>query len=139
MTGWLAGSHPSRNLVASWVPPRRTLLEMKKRSKPPRGAWRLISRRCCSKCRADCTGFASQSTELSEPPTCPGWILCSRASLGQNCHLENNDLWYLPALLEVIRSVEGKPCREGAETQEGGSLQSLGCSPQKEGAAMEAC
>lgn len=97
------------------------------------GAWRRISGRCCSKMPVDCAWFASQSTELSEPPTCSGWIICSRASLGQNCHRENNDLWHLPALLEVIRSVAGKPRREGAGTQEGGRFTKSRMLPAKGG------
>ena len=52
------------------------------------------------------------------PPTCAVWIICFRASLGQSCQEENNDLCHLPTLLEVFTSVEDKPLREGGGTQD---------------------
>lgn len=63
---------------------------------------------------------ASQSTHPPAPPAwfCPGWIICCRASLQQNCQGENNDLLHLPALLEFTRSAEGKPLRKGGWTQD---------------------
>lgn len=60
----------------------------------------------------------TKSMKQLVPPTCSGWIICFRASLGQSCQGENNDLCHLPTLLEVFRSVEGKPLREAGRTQD---------------------
>lgn len=64
-------------------------------------------------CRDGTCLHRSFCVELSLLPTCSGWITCFRASLGQSCQGENNDLWHLPALLEVTRSQRASPRGKG--------------------------